>query len=44
MTVEQLLGSLSSDEITYWMAFFKLEEEDREHERMKSEVKNSVRW
>lgn len=43
MTVEQLLNSLSSDEITYWMAFFKLEQEDTEHKKMTADTKSQVK-
>jgi len=43
MTVEQLLNSLSSDEINYWMAFFELEKEEREHKAMTDDVKSRVK-
>lgn len=43
MTVEQLLDSLTSDEINYWMAFFKLEQEDIEHAKMTANVKKAVK-
>ena len=43
MTVEKLLNSLSSDEITHWMAFFQLEKEDREHSEMTAKTKSQAR-
>jgi len=43
MTVETLLNSLSSDEINYWMAYFKLEEEDFEHKKLTDDVKAKVK-
>jgi hypothetical protein len=43
MTVETLLNSLSSDELNYWMAYFKLEEEDSEHKKLTDDVKAKVK-
>jgi hypothetical protein len=43
MTVAKLLDEITSDEIIYWMAFFKLEKEDYEHEKMTNDVKNKVK-
>ena len=43
MTVETLLNSLSSDEINYWMAFFKLEDEDRKQSEMTAKAKSQVK-
>jgi hypothetical protein len=43
MTVEAMLNSMSSEEITYWMAFFALEKEDFESQQRTQQVKNSVK-
>lgn len=36
MSVEQMLSSMSSDEITYWKAFFELENEDADYAKLKA--------
>jgi hypothetical protein len=43
MTVNTMLDSMPSDELTYWMAYFTLENEDRERAEMASKVKSDVR-
>lgn len=39
MTVENMLSSMSSEELTYWKAYTVLEREEMDAERMKSRNK-----
>ena len=43
MTVEHMLDAISSEELTYWAAYFILEKEQQETEQRKSNVKSQVR-
>ena len=36
MTVGRMLDEISSDELTYWKAYFELEQEDMEYEKLKA--------
>lgn len=36
MPVGTMLETMSSDELTYWKAYFELEREDLEYEKMKA--------
>jgi len=43
MTVARLLEEMTSDELTYWMAYSEIEKEEAEHQKNKEQVKNTVR-
>lgn len=43
MTVKQLLTNMSSKELSYWMAYFRIEAVEMEMERAKSEAKSKMR-
>ncbi len=43
MTVKQLLINMSSKELSYWMAYFRIEAVEMEMQRTKNETKNKMR-
>jgi desulfoferrodoxin (superoxide reductase-like protein) len=43
MTVSEMLNKMTSEEYIYWVAYFQLEKEEIEKERMRNETKNNVR-
>ena len=43
MTVKQLLTSMSSKEMTYWMAYFRIKTVEMEMEQAKNKTKNKMR-
>lgn len=42
MTVQYLMENMTSEELSYWVAFYQLEKEDGDRQSTKEELKNKV--